>query len=309
MYYLIGDVHLGKKFKSKDIPLNRRGEREKRLTEAFVNKAAQGVASYNRGEVRGIIQMGDLFDSFCVSYEDLATVHQIISYVELNHVPMYIIRGNHDVSKDLGRLSAFSMLSVFYQNSPYIHFITKPTVLDDHVGKGSVLIPYTHGEDLAETVEPYRGIRDIYGHFGEDNFDMLRTSFAHVYTGHIHKPREEGNLTVVGSIMPLTFGEDETGEVMKTCTLAEYEKDLADGVTADRCYRIKLAAGEELPAEFDCIQMSALKEEVDSEDEDLTVEFDAFDIEKLMHEALDSVGLFDEVYKLYTDYKLSEIAD
>jgi DNA repair exonuclease SbcCD nuclease subunit len=303
MFYLIGDAHIGKKFKSKDIPLDKKGLREKRLVNKLVEKVGQGIASYNRGETKGIIQMGDLFDSFCVSYEDLATVHQIISYIEANRVPLWIIRGNHDVSKDLGRLSAFSILSMFFHSSQYVHFVTEPMRIEN-----AVLIPYTHGENIAATISSYAQPNlDVYGHFEESDFPLLMSRFAHVYTGHIHKPREEANLTVVGSIMPLTFGEDDSGQFMKTCTLAEYEKDRANGMTSDRCYRIKLEEGESLPTDFDCFQMSALKEQ--NEEEDITVDFDTFDIEQIMHESLDSLGLFDELYKLYTDYKLAEISD
>ena len=49
------------------------------------------------------------------------------------------------------------------------------------------------------------------------------------------------------------------------------------------------------------IEPKETKEEVD-----LNVDFEPFDIEKLMHEALDNLNLYEEVYNQYLENKMSE---
>ena len=71
----------------------------------------------------------------------------------------------------------------------------------------------------------------------------------------------------------------------------------------------RLLKGEELPEERHCLQMSVYNPRNDVEGENLDVEFEAFDIEKLLHEALDETGLFDEIYSLYNEYKMSEVSE
>ena len=97
---------------------------------------------------------------------------------------------------------------------------------------------------------------------------------------------------------------------MRTVTLDEYEKDLAAGVSDYRCYRIKLRDGEELPAEKHCLQMSVYNEKKpDESEQDINVEFETFDMDQLLHEALDDTGLFEEIYGLYNEYKMAEVSE
>lgn len=109
--------------------------------------------------------------------------------------------------------------------------------------------------------------------------------------------------------MPFTFAEDPTNTFMKTCTLAEYEEDVKNKISPYRCYRLKLQDGETMPdsATADCLQLSRYTgNNASIEQEDLSVNFETFDLEKLMHEALDILGVFQEFYDLYTRLKLEE---
>lgn len=316
--FLIGDVHLGRKFRNKDIPLDKRGVREQILRLRFQQYVDLAIKSVKSGKYDIVVQMGDLFDSPAVPYEDLLFAYEQLSKLSKNRVECIIIAGNHDLPKDKSRVSALSMLQRMFANDRYITFVMDEVYVRLPFSKFDptehVFIPYNHECDSRKMLEKYKSTPDydsyIYGHFDEPFPANWQSDFAHVYTGHIHKPREEGNITVVGSILPLTFAEDAQNSFMRTVTLDEYEADLKAGLSDYRCYRIKLREGEELPEEKHCLQMSVYNENTDSDSaENLEVEFEAFDIEKLLHEALDETGLFDEVYNLYVEYKMTEAGE
>ncbi|MBP5469043.1 MAG: metallophosphoesterase [Candidatus Riflebacteria bacterium] len=315
LFYTIGDVHLGKKFRSKDIPLDKRGVREKLLLARFQLYVNNAIKQVKGGYYKGVVQVGDLFDSFCVSYEDLLLAYQILSEFEKNQIPCYILAGNHDVSKDNTRVSAFSLLKKMMTDSGYKHIsFIEENVRAYKIGDETyIFVPYVHGKTYEEQLTPYTklpGKTVVFGHFEEPYTDWLKRNFGEIYTGHIHLPRKEGNITVVGSIMPLTFAEDSTNQFMRTCTLADYEADLAHGLSSYRCYRIRLKDGEELPNNPNCLQMSIYRDNKDDSDsEDLSVAFETFDFEELMHEALDNLGLFEEIYKVYSEYKMLEASE
>ena len=312
--FLIGDVHLGRKFRNKDIPLDKRGVRENILRLRFQQYVDLAIKSVESHTYNCVFQLGDLFDSFAVPYEDLLFAYEQLSKFNQSNVTCYILAGNHDLSKDTNRVSALSMLKRMLGDK-CVHIVDKDyqVVHDNLNNEQHVLIPYSHESDSRNNLRPFRVLPGftsyIYGHFDEPFPAEWQSQFTQVYTGHIHKPRTEGNITVVGSILPLTFAEDANNSFMRTVSLSEYEKDLAEGVSEYRCYRIKLNEGEELPTEKHCLQMSVYKENTEPEEQDLSVNFETFDIEKLMHEALDGVGLFDEVYNLYTEYKMAEASD
>lgn len=304
MFYTIGDVHLGKRFKSKDIPLDKRGIREQILRLRFEQVIARAIKQVQKGDYEGIVFMGDLFDSFCVSYEDILIAYNGLKKIPIT-TPVVILEGNHDQSKNTDRVSAFQILEVLCRDIWNRFFVTNKR--DWYYINNSLFVPYL-GKGVNSIITSPDKTIDIYGHFEEEDFPWLRNNFAHVYSGHIHSPRQEGNLTVVGSIMPYTFAEDPTNTFMKTCTLAEYEADVAAGTSSSRCYRLKLQAGEEMPdsATANCLQLSRYSSEKAVEQEDLSVNFESFDLEKLMHEALDTLGVFQEFYDLYTKYRLEE---
>lgn len=314
-FYTIGDVHLGKKFRSKDIPLDKRGVREKLLLARFQLYVNNAIKQCKNGSFKGTVLLGDLFDSFCVSYEDLIMAYQILYEFEKSFIPCYILAGNHDISKDNTRISAFSLLKKMMGDSgcKYIGFIENDVKAYQLGGETYIFVPYVHNKTYEEQLLPYANVpgkKIVFGHFEEPYTDWLKNTFDEIYTGHIHLPRKENNVTVVGSIMPFTFAEDATNQFMRTCTLSDYESDSASGLSSYRCYRIRLQDGETLPENPDCLQMSIYKEgKDDSNSEDLSVAFETFDFEQLMHEALDNLGLFEEIYKIYAEYKMQEASE
>lgn len=313
--FLIGDVHLGRKFKNKDIPLDKRGFREKLLRIRFEQYIKMGICQFKSGNCNCVIQLGDLFDSFCVSYEDLLYAYEQLDRFNQEQVPCYIIAGNHDISKDTERVSALELLHLMFIHSnknKFVRVLDSDTITIYNDDEVHILMPYSHQNNTIEATKIFQDNEHkqyLYGHFDEPFPIEWQHQFEHVYTGHIHKPKTEGNTTVVGSILPLTFAEDPNNMFMRTVTLDEYEKDLAEGVSEYRCYRIKLREGEELPVEKHCLQMSVYEEKKDISEEDMSVDFETFDLEKLMHEALDDIGLFEEIYKLYSEYKMAEASE
>ena len=304
-FWFIGDSHLGKTFKSKDIPLEMKGKRERLLREKFETLIDKGMRECCIGTspVEAIIQLGDLFDSPNVDYDTLLYTYRLLVEVENNEVPCYILAGNHDLSKDMNRESAIEILAKMFRKSEYIKFIiNQPEVIYGDV----LLVPYNHFKTIEEQVEDYRHkARIVCGHFNVEEFAYLSERFEEVYTGHIHSPYTVGNVTVIGSIMPLTFGEDPENNFMKTCTLAEYERDVAEGTSDNRCYRIKLKEGEELPLEKKCLQMSVYKDKPE-ETKDIDVNFESFDLESIMKEEIKDPDLFTEIYNLYQQLRLEE---
>lgn len=315
--FLIGDVHLGRKFRNKDIPIDKRGMREQILRLRFQQYVDLAIKSVKSGKYNFVIQLGDLFDSFAVNYEDLMFAYEQLSKFNREGITCYIIAGNHDLAKDTSRVNAINVLGKMLSQSDNNHvwIITEGVqVLYDNINKEQhILIPYSHESDSRNNNEPFRSLAGyksyLYGHFDEPFPPKWQLQFEHVYTGHIHLPKEVGNVTVVGSILPLTFAEDAYNSFMRTVTLAEYEEDLKAGLSDYRCYRLKLAEGEELPTDGHYLQMSTFSSAREIEGENLDVDFETFDIEKLLHEALDPVGLFDEIFNLYTEYKLSEASE
>lgn len=302
-FTLIGDVHIGRKFRSRDIPMEAKGLREEILWAQFKRKIDEAI-----GAKKTTIIMGDLFDSPHINYNDLMKVYGELKRFEYAPLHTYILAGNHDLAKDKDICSAFEILQELFRDSLYIHFVLEPEVINENC----LLLPYMSSEELinCEIFNHYqqKGF-EVYGHFEEADFPLLKQSFTKVYTGHIHSPRREDNLVVVGSIMPLTFAEDPTNTFMKTCTLAEYKEDEKAGVSFGRCYRLRLEQGEELPLHPKCLQMSRYVEpkEKSLKDEDLDVTFEPFDLEKLMHEALDNLGLFEEVFNHYVALKMEDV--
>ena len=304
-FCLIGDAHLGKTFKSKDIPLEMKGKREKLLRERFETLIDKGMRECCIGTspIEGIIQLGDLFDSPNVDYDTLLYTYKLLVEVENNEVPCYILAGNHDLSKEMNRESAIEILAKMFRKSEHIKFvIDHPVIIHGDI----LLVPYNHFKTIEEQVEEYcHKARIVCGHFNVEEFAYLSERFEKVYTGHIHSPSSVGNVTVIGAIMPLTFGEDPDNSFMKTCTLEDYERDVAEGTSEGRCYRIKLKEGEELPLEKKCLQMSVYKDKPE-ELKDIDVNFETFDFEKIMKEDIKDPDLFEELFSLYQQLRLEE---
>lgn len=305
----IGDTHIGKKFKT-GVPLNRLGERENLIYNKFEEQLKEDSDL--------TVHLGDLFDSPIVSYDDLYKTFKIIEKEALEHPEkkLVFLAGNHDISRDLERPCSFLILKEMLNNFENIFFVLHYYLClnVDNVGK-FMFIPYQQNDQLTEIIQDCTSNNVelsqliLCGHFDEPYDPLVYGLFKEVHTGHIHLPRVQNNIIVHGSIIPMNFGEDPEGGLYRTLTLKEFEEVISDPTDSNmdwqnQCFRIILKDGETLPAGVNCRQLISIKEDTDSGPIlDEKVDFEPFDINNLFHEALDDLGLYEEIYKKYLEYK------
>jgi len=283
---LLGDPHLGKTFIN-GVPLARRGEREAMVWAAFEQSL------WNVGEPWHI-NMGDLFDAPVVPYSVVLRAAQTYLFAAQQQpdTTFVILQGNHDITRDLERCSAFDVFAEIVEGQPNIMVVREPVQID-----GRLFVPFDPAVSAADLVQDFRAVA-AYGHwdiesFGGSDHNLIPTAvlakngILTAYTGHVHAPSEftrDGVLvTVVGSMQPYAHGE---GEMYVTLTLAEAR---ARTDLRDKCVRIKLQPGETCDFEPDCLQLKVVP--VGDDQESTTVTLGDFDIHKLFAQAFDQVGV------------------
>jgi predicted phosphodiesterase len=301
----IGDVHLGRRFQT-GVPLHRRGEREKMVLEQFKAELL------DVGDARVVIQVGDIFDKFTVSNDIVDAAWQVITDAtgtnpDVNYI---FIRGNHDASKDLEKVSSFHILEGLCAPLMDVNFVTKLPLVFENLA----FIPYDPiitAADMVKMVRHEGKLSAVFGHwdlksFGENSdtdnlipIEQLKLITDLAVTGHDHKPYEfdVGTLTVLctGSMQPYAHGEeadDEENKVYRTLTLAQLAElePLQPDVLRDKCVRILLSPGEVLPADLDCLQLTAKRVGAEGEEETLDVEMGEFDMDGLFVKAFTDVA-------------------
>jgi len=254
--WLIGDVHAGRRFE-RGVPLHRRGEREA----AQLAKLKAELATPN---VTINIMVGDLHDHPHVGYGvvlDVATAYLSADPA----VDYYIMAGNHDLPRNIEVVGAFDIFEKIVSDRHNIHVIRKPVVID-----GMALFPWEWTRSAEEQVanldgqEYYAAIGhwDLQSFGGDDSHLAPANLFAEdvkLYSGHWHLSGEYkvSGRTVhcTGSMQPYTHAEDPDGEIYVTLTLAEFNE--IDPVTLkNKCVRILLKPGEELPVDLDCLALT-----------------------------------------------------
>lgn len=261
-YVLITDTHFGRKFKD-GIPLERRGEYEESIYQSF--------ETCLRLDMPNIVHLGDLFDSYDVGPDVLYKVANIIYTVAFYqpHKNFYFIAGNHDLHKDTTRLSSFHILKYMLSCLDNLFII-----IDS---------PWRNGKDL---FVPYKcqpekvNFRYIFGHFDKDDIPE-----GDVYSGHYHYPEVYKNCTYIGSLKPLSFGEESDKSEMMTITLDEWNEDKLS--LENKRVRILLKNGEKLPEnDKNCLQLVGKKLEASAESKNIDVDFENFDLKKLFLECV-----------------------
>lgn len=294
---ILGDTHLGRKFE-RGVPLHRRGEREVMQWSDFEKSLndVDGCAIH--------VMLGDLFDKWAVPYEVIARAAKLYKQAKAKNpsVVYVVLRGNHDASRDLERVSAFALFSELVH--PHV------VVVDDCVltfpAGGAAFLPWhpvlSAGEIVDQWSKIIQGSEVAFGHWDvvapEDKFNLLPAAklkalgVKEAITGHDHLKRElimDGlAVTVPGSMQPYSHAEDPEEKLYVTRSLADVMAD--PGAFKDKCLRVKLAAGETLTAPIDCLQLTVVVEGSEEED-DTAVEMGAFDFEKLFVEAFKEEGV------------------
>lgn len=306
---LLGDTHLGRVF-TNNVPLARRGEREKSLMEKFKHEL-QSVSE----DVDYHIHMGDLFDLPVVDYSYILTAAMVYLDVSSKRpdTQFYILEGNHDASRDLIVTTAFDLFTACVGHQPNITVVRRPL----HIPAiKTILLPWSplaSAQDQVETLTQCQA--DLaFGHWDVDprshEYNMIPLSRMRekfgvktAYTGHVHLPdkfRRDGvDVVVVGSMIPFAHDQDPTGDIYVTLTLAEFV-DTDKATLRDKCVRIELAPGEVFDEQVDCLQLSFKRpQNVVSVEE--TVDFDAFDMRKLFTDLVEEYEVPEKIRKQLED--------
>lgn len=300
-FKLIGDPHIGRIFKT-GVPLARLGERET-LVE---NDLASQLLTLDN--IPTII-MGDLFDKYHIP-DNLTLWLSDVLNESSKYKKVYILRGNHCVSKDVDLRGSFDVLErlcpdVVFVNTTYL--ITLPK----HQGT-LVLFGYDafkSAKELAESIPDGLNYLAAYGHWditahGEDTHNLIpietlkEKGITAVYTGHIHKHQKlqmSGiNVTVVGSMQPYAHGEEAADDPLYQTFYADEAKGMLEenpSVFHMTNLRVLLQADDVWGVDHvDCLSLVFKRIEGDRAVEDITVGYDDFSSEAIFNKNLTEVS-------------------
>jgi len=285
-YVTVGDPHLGRKFRT-GVPLHRIGDREAMVWAQFEKE----LKSHD-GDIH--INMGDLFDKFVVSPEVVLRAADLYLNAAKNlpSCRFYVLRGNHDASKDTTKRSSFDIFTQLVAGAPNISVVSSTQVVDGTIG----LVGYDPFVPVVDQIEELPDELDVvYMHhdfvdFGGDHVIptelLARRGIFKVVNGHDHLKRTEKRhgvtVELTGSMQPYTHAEDDTGDWYQTHTL-----ETIPGDCTNLNIRVLLTEGEILPEDLDCL--SLIGKRVVEGEQDLevdTTEFDTFDIHTALSEAV-----------------------
>lgn len=300
---IIGDPHLGRKF-IRGVPLHRRGEREKMQRQAFLD------ALYAPQDIN--VCIGDIFDTFAADYNTLLWLTSEYRACAHTHQKkeFYILRGNHDISKDLGKISAFDVFQELVIDVENINVMEIPDYVETP-SNNLCFLPWDPIRSAREQVELLISQFDspegcvFFTHMDLDSFggddhnlmpyDLLESLKPEaVFNGHVHKPEKRiysKDLVIhnVGSLQPYAHGEEVDDSLYVTVDLATFELDPA--AYKNRCVRILLSPGETLPEDIDVLQLTVKRiTEVNDEEID-EVEIEDFDFNVLFMKKLSEAGV------------------
>lgn len=292
-FKLIGDPHIGRKFKT-GVPVHRLGEREASVK----NQLYAEVASTDNTPV---IIMGDLFDTYSIPDELTLWVSETLNEA-VQWKKVYVLRGNHCVSRDAEKRGSFDVLEKLCSN---VIFVKK--VYEIQLENGYLALfgydAFKSAAELAGQLTEGLNYLAAFGHWdltshGSD-FNLVPTEvFATlktptVYTGHIHKAQtiERHGVTVhaVGSMQPYAHGEQAEGDPLyQTLTLEQF--NLADPESFHNVnLRILLKGDERFTEQVDCLSL-VFKHISDEDAKPLQVSYETFDSDCILTECLEAVS-------------------
>lgn len=291
---LIGDPHQGRSYRA-GVPLHRRGEREQMNMDAFED------AMLNLPEdTQMVVIVGDIFDKFVIPPATLLFVTSVILRAATRRpdVSFVTLRGNHDASRDADLRSSFDILVRLLEGHENIYFAYEEPLQLEWDANRFLFIPWHPFISASDMVEwdTETSQTAVFGHwdiedFGGDNSNLIPTEKLAqitdlVITGHVHQRQEfdrDGvKVIVTGSLLPQAHGEDLTGEMFVTVGL----EDLDGMDVTNKCVRLRLRPGEEVPVDLDCLQLTIQRVTVGNKEVDLDeVEIASFDLKTLWDNA------------------------
>jgi DNA repair exonuclease SbcCD nuclease subunit len=298
-FTILGDQHLGRQFVN-NVPLHRRGDRERMQWEAFISGLDPKGADVH-------VNVGDVFDKPIVSYGTVwkAALHYMDVAIRHPKTMFVVIRGNHDAARDLEMVTAFDIFTKIVERCNNIEIVDDVYIHDGMLFCG--WHPTNSAAEVAASAARY-GVKchAAFGHYDvdprSDPFNLapipeLRAlGVKELYVGHDHLKRElmiDGMpVHVVGSMIPFSHSEDANGDTYVTLSLDEARErdDLYD-----KCVRIDLQPGEVFSEDIDCLQLQVRR--VEEERESIEVELGEFNLNTIFDDCMAEVpdGIRDQV--------------
>lgn len=295
----IGDVHLGRKFVH-NVPLHRRGEREEGQFIQFEQELNE-VEGYDT-----CVQVGDIFDKAIVGFDVIMRTVDLIRRAAEHHqgVDYFFLRGNHDASKDLTRVSAFDILSALLHGIGNVWVLHEPGV---HNGIG--FAPWSPTIPAADLVGFFKDLPLVVGHWDLDGFGndfnvvptkvLSKNNCMRVVTGHVHVPeffeRDGVEVTVVGSMQPYSHGEDPERKIYVTVSV----DDLLEGDYTDKCVRVDLKPDESLEnMDINCLQLTVRRVKEDGSEDLGEVSLGEFNFQELFDQQMADDSVRPDIMKM-----------
>jgi DNA repair exonuclease SbcCD nuclease subunit len=298
-FVTLGDTHLGRRFVN-NVPLHRRGEREAQVWVEFEKRLDPKGAEVH-------IHMGDIFDAAIVPYSVVwraAEAYRTAAKCAPD-TRFFVLRGNHDASRDLQAVSAFDIFEGLVRSSENIEVVTEWDVYDGLLFLG--WSPTRSAAEIAAEATKFGIEFDIaFGHWDtdprSDPFNLIPTKelaalgITEAYTGHVHLrdefTRDGVNVHVVGSMLPYAHGEDADGATYVMLSLVE-ARDARPEFLKDKCVRVQLLPGEMFDLELDCLQLQVQR--VGEVEEQIEVSLGDFDLNKLFETSMTEHAVPDDI--------------
>lgn len=309
----LGDPHLGKVFTS-GVPLHRRGEREASQWQTIYQSLTQLPAGTHTH-----VCMGDLFDRSVVPnsvvmraanmYRDAAELKPDVNFV--------VLQGNHDESRDREVTSSFEVFAALLADVRNV-VVVRERLLLRPAGTQLELaffpwLPFENAAEVAESLKP----RLLYPYVAFGHWDLL--AFGEmaentipfgafdpqlckgIVTGHYHLACQYINngipVVVTGAMQPYSHAEDPEGKLYVTLPSAVVLETLAKDPTAYTYLNVRVELGENEPPcpEFDCLSLTFKRCGVQSDDPNLSVDADQFDLKDIFHKSFWEAGVSPEL--------------
>lgn len=291
---VLGDVHAGKRFIN-DVPLHRRGERERMILIQLQEELDVGP------NVNVHVQVGDLFDAFEVPNAVVLQVANLYIQAKLEHpnVQYVVYRGNHDASRDTAKVSSFDIFAAIVDQ--FVTVLTEPTIgtFGGHIIGFMPWHPFKSAKELAEELLKQKTdlkheekLDAVFAHcdfesFGGNDYNVLpyetlKILTSQVVSGHVHlKEKFERNgvqITGTGSMAPYSYSEDPEGLLYITLDFDEFQAT-PKILFENKYVRVRLKKGQEIPEIPNCLGFKTVlvgDDNSETEDADISMEIQDF---------------------------------
>jgi len=303
---ILPDPHIGRVFRA-GVPLHRLGERELSQKAAFEESLMTGAGNYH-------VCVGDIFDKFVVPNHILLMVFGAYAAAAKARPDreFYILRGNHDASRDASKVSSFDVLTLLLAQFENITVISYAPATFGPMG----FIPWHPFKTSEEMAEEFIALNTkvevIFTHndieaFGDKTENLIQTKILsqvtdRIVTGHIHTfieqefDRDGVHVILTGSLQPYSHAEDPDGVLYRTLTLTELE-----GIDpTDLNIRVLLSPGQDLPADIDCLSLTSKRLVEDEAGEQVDIEeFMNLDLGGLLKKRLAGNPMADQIMEQF----------